>query len=87
MQGDGLIHDRTGTAFTIGVMGGAGGGSLIGTGVLLLHPVSIPAPWLLIVAGVALILASTVLAGWYMPTAAEIARQWNDREQVTEVST
>lgn len=80
MQGDGLIHDRTGTAVTIAIIGSACGGSMVGTAMVGFGFAPADRPLFLAVAGALTIIVTTLLAGWYLPTAGEIARQWTEKE-------
>lgn len=67
MNGEGLIDDRIGTAVTIGIVGSACGGSLIGTSLVGFGVVPADRPLLFAIAGTLAIIGATILAGWYLP--------------------
>jgi len=64
---DPIPEDRIGVGATIGIVGAASGGSLIGTALVGFGVLPAETPVLSAVAGVVVILAATVLAGWYLP--------------------
>ncbi|WP_226042721.1 hypothetical protein [Natrinema sp. DC36] len=74
------LHDRTGTAFAFGIVGSAFGGSAVGAALVGLGVYDVPNPYFTAAIGGALIVFVSVLAGWYLPSAGEVARQWEERQ-------
>lgn len=79
----GLIHDRTGTAVTIAAVGGAMSGQLAGYAIALSPRITVePAMPPLAYVPVSLLglILTMLVAGWYLPTAEEIAHQYEERD-------
>lgn len=79
-----FIHDRVGTAFTIAAMGGGIGGMLIGGAATEYGILTVPNPVYYIAVGFGIMFGAVLLAGWYFPTDAEIARKVMSRHTEDE---
>ncbi|UHQ98707.1 hypothetical protein HYG81_22340 (plasmid) [Natrinema zhouii] len=78
------LHDRTGAAFALGIVGAAFGGSAVGAALVGLGFYDVPNPYFTAAAGGASIVFVALLAGWYLPSASEVARQWEERQALEE---
>ncbi|ADB63948.1 hypothetical protein Htur_5061 (plasmid) [Haloterrigena turkmenica DSM 5511] len=79
-----LLHDRTGAAFAFGIVGAAFGGSAVGAALADLGFYDVSNPYFTAVVGGACIVFVAVLAGWYLPSAETVARQWHEHQALEE---
>lgn len=78
------LHDRTGAAFALGIVGAAFGGSAVGAALTEIGFYDVPRPYFTAVVGLACIVFVSVMAGWYLPSAETVARQWNDYQALED---
>lgn len=83
-MGDELIHDRTGAAVALAAVGSAFGGWAIGVATADLGLVDTTYPYLTIGVGLVAIVGVTFLAGWYMPSAREVAELWDEYQRLED---
>ncbi|AEH39489.1 hypothetical protein [Halopiger xanaduensis] len=84
MGSDDPLHDRTGTAFALGVVGSAFGGSAVGAALAEIGFYDVSHPVATAVVGGVSIVAVALLAGWYLPSAETVARQWEEQQTLED---
>ena len=78
------LHDRTGAAFAFGIVGAAFGGSAVGAALADIGFYDVSNPYFTAAIGGVCIVFVAVLAGWYLPSAEAVARQWEEQQALED---